>query len=73
MKEMIEEFVNYDIYSNGKMTKLSQHQVHQGRSACGPSVPSQADSKRLVNLLHMSEMTQPEVDLIFKETNCLLC
>ena len=30
MKEMTEVFVNYDVYSNGKMTKLNQHQVHQG-------------------------------------------
>ena len=37
------------------------------------SGPSQENSKRLVNLLHMSKMTESEADKIFKSTNYLLC
>ena len=35
--------------------------------------PSQSDSRRLVSLLHMSDMTEDKADEIFKSTNCLLC
>ena len=73
MKEMTEVFTNYAVYSNGKMTKLNQNQVHQVQTAgCAPT-PTEEDSKRLVNLLHMSDMTESEADAIFKSTNCLLC
>ena len=52
---MTEIFTNYDAYSNGKMRKLNQNQIHQARTAgrCSAPEPSQGDSKRLVNLLHM--------------------
>ena len=73
LMSMTEIFTNYDVYSNGKMKKLNQSQVHQARSTgCAPE-PSQSDSRRLVNLLHMSDMTEDEADEIFKITNCLLC
>ena len=70
---MTEIFTNYDVYSNGKMRKLNQSQVHQDRSAGRAPEPSQGDSRRLVNLLHMSDMTEAEADEIFKSMNCLLC
>ena len=58
MKEMTEVFTNYAVYSNGKMTKLNQNQVHQVRAAGRAPTPTKEDSKRLVNLLHMSDMTE---------------
>ena len=59
LMSMTEIFTNYDVYSNGKMRKLNQSQVHQARTAGRGSTPepSQGDSRRLVNLLHMSKMT----------------
>ena len=70
---MTEEFTNYDVYSNGKMEKLNQSQVQQDRSAGRAPGATQEDSKRLVNLLHMSKMIESEADEMFKSTNCLLC
>ena len=73
MRKMIEVFTNYDVYSNGKMKKLNQSQVQQAQSAGRAPGPTQEDSKCLVNLLHMSKMTESEADEMFKSTNCLLC
>ena len=40
--------------------------------SCTPG-PTQEDSKRLVNLLNLSKITESEADKIFKSTNCQLC
>ena len=62
MKSMTEVFTNYDIYSNDEMKKLNQNQIltQQARLAGRASGPTQEDSKRLVNLFHLSEMTESE-------------
>ena len=73
MRDMTKVFTNDDVYSNGMMKKLNQNQVQQAQSAGRAPGPTQEDSKRLINLLHMSEMTESEVDEIFKSINCLLC
>ena len=72
MKEMTEVFTNYDVYKNSKMTKLNHHQVRQS-TGCAPDPANQEEHSRLHNLLHMATMTQDDADLIFKESNCLLC
>ena len=64
-------FTNYDVYSNGKMKKLNLRQVHQARLTGRAPEPSQSDSRRLVNLLHMSDMTEYKANEIFKSTNWL--
>ena len=73
MQDMTEVFTNYDVYSNSKMKKLNQNQVQQARLVGRAPGPTQEDSKRLINLLHMSKMTESEADKIFKSTNCLSC
>ena len=70
---MTEIFTNYNVYSNGKMKKLNQSQIHQARLAGHVPEPSHGDSRRLANLLQMAEMTEEEADEIFKCTNCLSC
>ena len=73
LMSMTEIFANYNVYSNGKMKKLNQSQIHQARSAGRVSDPTQSDSRHLMNLIQMSEMTEEEADEIFKCTNCFLC
>ena len=73
MRDMTEVFTNYDVYSNGEIKKLNQNQVQQARSAGCAAGPTQIDSKCLVKLLHMSEITESEADEILKSNNCLLC
>ena len=44
LKSMTAVFTNYGVYSNGKMTKLNQSQIHQARSAGRVPDPTQSDS-----------------------------
>ena len=44
LMSMTEIFTNYNVYSNGKMKKLNQSQIHQARSAGRVPDPTQSDS-----------------------------
>ena len=57
MWDMTEVFTNCGVYSNGKIKKLNQNQVQQAWLAGRAPGPTQEDSKRLISILHMSEMT----------------
>ena len=49
---MTKIFTNYTVYSNGKMKKSNQSQIHQTQSAGRVPDPTQRDSRRLMTLIN---------------------
>ena len=62
LMSMTEIFTNYGVYSNEKMKKLNQSQIHQARLADQVPEPAPSDSRRLSNLLQTATMNEEEAD-----------
>ena len=68
LKRMIKQFTNNDVYKDGKMTSLQNHQFN--RSAHGPTDSSFVDINFCLNT---TKPTQEDFDKIMKHTNCPFC
>ena len=69
-KSMTRTFTNNDIYKDGKMLQLKNHQLGHARSARGPGDSTLNDTNFCLNI---TPPTQFDIDAIMKETNCLIC